>query len=215
MVVIYSESRSNCERALIGQNPTDPLPTQGSRHRLTDLMFAPVSHQFCLRLSVLPIRLYRLLLGNVSRRSIPGVTNTYSRNHTCLAGLTACTLVLRTSTAWILRRRALILKPFPIFVKPKAQLHFGQNQSSTRLPHDVPANNALLYVASEVYKAADLDQFTHDAVNLTDSFLHRLLKNTTAVAYGNFLRHNNSSSSSHQSPRIESSKAKCRGHHRI
>jgi hypothetical protein len=69
-------------RARIGLHPTDPLPTQGSWHRLTDPMSDPDFHQFYLRLNVLPIRLpFRLILENVSQRSTPGHKVIFAKLH--------------------------------------------------------------------------------------------------------------------------------------
>jgi hypothetical protein len=54
-------------------------------------------------------------------------------------------------------------------------------------------HNAMLHLAREFYKAANLDDFTQDAFNLTNSFLHRLQKNSAEIPIANVPQLNHSS----------------------
>jgi hypothetical protein len=52
----------------------------------------------------------------------------------------------------------------------------------------------MLHVPSEFFKAANLDDFTQDAFNLANSFLHRLQKNSAEIPIANVPQLNHSSS---------------------
>jgi hypothetical protein len=79
----------------------------------------------------------------------------------------------------------------------KASFNFGQHQSIARLSYGVAAVvSCCVLAAHEFYEAANQDDFTQGAFNLTDSFIHRLQKHMAELPDANVPQRNHSSSSS-------------------